>query len=216
MISNETHHQLGSLQVNPNRPLLICDVDEVIVHFTRDFEDFLSARGLSLDPKSLALAGNIFHTETQDVLPAEHVSALIDTFFIERTRNMRPILGAVESVLDLSASATIVFLTNLPHFAGDDRRANLAELGLDYPVITNSGPKGPALHNLAARTSAPVIFVDDSPHFIKSAHEHAPHIKLVHFLQDHRFAAHCDHHDFVSLRTDNWVSAKSHILELLG
>ncbi len=216
MISNETHHQLGNLQVNPNKPLVICDVDEVIVHFTRDFEDFLSARGLWLDPKSLALAGNVYHTQTKAITPAEQVITLIDTFFIERTRNMRPILGAVESVLNLSEIATIVFLTNLPHFAGDDRRANLAEMGLDYPVITNSGPKGPAVHNLADRTNAPVIFVDDSPHFIKSAHEHAPHIKLVHFLQDDRFAAHCPHHDFVSLRTDNWVSAKSHILELLG
>jgi len=216
MISNETHHQLGNLQVNPNKPLLICDVDEVIVHFTRDFEDFLSARGLWLDPKSLALAGNVYHTGTNEVISSEQIVTLIDTFFIERTRNMKPIQGAVKSILDLSENATIVFLTNLPHFAGDDRRANLAEMGLDYQVITNSGPKGPALHNLAARTHATVVFVDDSPHFIQSAHEHAPHIKLVHFLQDHRFAAHCPHHDFVSLRTDNWMSAKSHILELLG
>lgn len=216
MISSETHHQLGSLQVNPNRPLLIFDVDEVIVHFTLDFEDYLGAQGLWLEPKSLALAGNVFHTKTKEAIPAEQVSALIDTFFVERTRNMKPILGAVEAVQSLGEIATIVFLTNLPHFAGDDRRANLADMGLDYPVITNSGPKGPALHNLGARTKAPVIFMDDSPHFIQSAHEHAPHIKLVHFLQDQRFAAHCPHHDFVSLRTDNWDSAKSHILELLG
>ncbi len=216
MISNETHHQLGNLQVDPNRPLLICDVDEVIVHFTRDFESYLAAQDLWLEPKSLALAGNIFRNGTQDAITVETVSALIDTFFAERTRNMQPIRGAVESVQNLSHLATIVFLTNLPHFAGDDRRANLSELGLDYPVITNSGPKGPALHNLAARTKSPVIFVDDSPHFIQSAYDHAPHIKLVHFLQDHRFAAHCPHHEFVSLRTDNWTSAKSHILDLLG
>jgi hypothetical protein len=216
MISNETHHQLGTLIVDPTRPLLICDVDEVIVHFTTDFEDFLGVQDMWLEPRSLSLAGNIFRRGSGEMVPQDHINTLIDTFFAERTRNMKPILGAIESVKNIGNDATVVFLTNLPHFAGDDRRANLADLGLDYPVITNSGPKGPALHNLAARTKAPVVFVDDSPFFIKSANEHAPHIKLVHFLQDQRFAAHTPHFDFVSLRTDNWASAKSHILELMS
>jgi hypothetical protein len=216
MISNETHHQLGTLVVAPDRPLFICDVDEVIVHFTRDFENFLAEQGLLLEPSSLALAGNIYKKGTDQAIADEHVSSLIDTFFAERTRNMKPILGAIEAVHHIGENATVVFLTNLPHFAGDDRRANLAEMGLNYPVITNSGPKGPALHNLAARTKSPVVFVDDSPGFIKSANDHAPQIKLIHFLQDHRFAVHCPHFDFVSLRTDNWTSAKSHILDLMS
>lgn len=216
MISNETHHQLGTLIVDPNLPLLICDVDEVIVHFTSEFEDFLGLKDLWLDPKSLAMAGNIYKRDTTENISLEHTNSLIDTFFVERTRHMKPILGAIESVQNIGKGASVVFLTNLPHFAGDNRRANLADLGLDYPVITNSGPKGPALHNLAARTKAPVVFIDDSPNFIKSANEHAPLIKLVHFLQDHRFAVHTPHFEFVSLRTDNWVSAKSHILDLIS
>jgi hypothetical protein len=215
MISNETHHQLGDLVVDASRPLLICDVDEVIVHFTRDFEDYLALQNLWLEPKSLALAGNIFRHGDDEAIATSHVSDLVDTFFAERTRNMQPIAGAVEAVRSLANAANVVFLTNLPHFAGDDRRANLADLGLHFPVITNSGPKGPALHNLAARTTSPVIFVDDSPHFIQSAFDHAPQINLVHFLQDHRFAAHCPAFDFVSLRTDNWASAHSHIFDLM-
>ncbi len=216
MISSETHHQLGTLTVDPTLPMLICDVDEVIVHFTSEFEEFLALHDLWLDPRSLALAGNIFKCSNSESVSPEHTNSLVDAFFAERTRNMKPILGAIASVQNIGRDANVVFLTNLPHFAGDDRRANLAELGLHYPVITNSGPKGPALHNLAARTKAPVIFVDDSPHFIKSANEHAPHVKLVHFLQDPRFAAHTPHFDFVSLRTDNWASAKSHILDLMS
>ena len=105
-------------------------------------------------------------------------------------------------------------LTNLPHFAKSDRTENLADLGITYPVITNSGPKGPAIKNLAARTNGPVVFVDDSPGFIQSANEHAPHVKLVHFLQDERFAKHTPHFDFVSLRTHSWDFVKPHILDL--
>lgn len=216
MISNETHHQLGTLKIDPTKPLLICDVDEVIVHFTRDFEHFIAAQNLSLQANSLALAGNIYLKGNPEPIAAEQVVELIDTFFVERTRNMKPIMGAIDAIKTISKTANIVFLTNLPHTAGDDRRANLVHMGLEYPVITNSGPKGPALHNLAARTKSPVVFVDDSPAFIKSANEHAPHIHLVHFLQDERFAPHAPAFDFVSLRTNNWTTAQAHILDLIS
>ena len=49
MISEPTLAQIANLQLRSNRPLVICDVDEVVVHFTRDFEDFLDGLGLWLD-----------------------------------------------------------------------------------------------------------------------------------------------------------------------
>ncbi len=47
--------------------------------------------------------------------------------------------------MNIEKSADVIMLTNLPHEAGDDRRANLAGHGLNFPVVTNSGPKGPAI-----------------------------------------------------------------------
>ena len=38
MISEFTIEQLAKLSLAQHRPLLICDVDEVVVHFTRAFE----------------------------------------------------------------------------------------------------------------------------------------------------------------------------------
>jgi FMN phosphatase YigB (HAD superfamily) len=216
MISDETKSQLAKLKVEPDRPLLICDVDEVIVHFTSDLENYIAAHGLWLQPSSLALAGNIRRTSDNLAISTEHVSDLIDDFFAKRTRHMQPIVGAVEALQHISRQASIVLLTNLPHFAGDDRRANLSDLGISFPVITNSGPKGPAINELASRTQSTVAFVDDSPGFIQSAYDHAPHIHLVHFLQDERFAAHQPPFDFVSLRTGQWLDAKPHILELFS
>jgi hypothetical protein len=215
MICDETKLQLAALQIDPNRPLVISDVDEVIVHFTRDLEDFLATKNLWLNPASLALSGNIQHRETKEIISMHGVSDLIDAFFAERTRHMKPIDGAIEALQDFSKHANVVMLTNLPHFAGDDRRLNMADLGLNFTVITNSGPKGPALQNLAARTTNPVVFIDDSPMFIQSANEYVPHMNLVHFVQDERFAVHMPHHDYVDLRTPTWAEARPHILDII-
>lgn len=214
MIPEFTKTQLATLKMDSTKPLVICDVDEVVVHFTRSFETFLAARNLWLEPTSLALAGNIRSTKDNNSVTPETVNQLIDEFFAECTRNLLPIDGAVNALLEIGKSASVVMLTNLPHFAKTDRTENLKDLGITYPVITNSGPKGPAIKNLAARTTGPVIFVDDSPGFIQSANDYAPHVKLVHFLQDERFAKHTPHFDFVSLRTHSWEFVKPHILAL--
>ncbi|MGB0498851.1 MAG: hypothetical protein ACPGID_10975, partial [Rubricella sp.] len=72
--------------------------------------------------------------------------------------------------------------TNLPHAARSARIDNLAEHGIAWPVVTNSGGKGPAIAALAARAEAPVVFIDDSPSQIRSAKAHAPAVTPVHFV----------------------------------
>ena len=152
------------------------------------------------------------HDERSHPAEDDHVSTLIDGFFAGRTRHMQPIDGAIDSLLAIAASADVVMLTNLPHSAGDDRRANLGDLGLPFPVITNAGPKGPAIKHLAAQMAGPVVFIDDSPYFISSSHEHAPDVHLIHFMHDERFSRHVPVADYVSLRTHSWEEAKPHSL----
>jgi hypothetical protein len=143
------------------------------------------------------------------------VSDVICDYFRERTKTMEPIDGAVEALLELNTRANVVMLTNLPHEQGDDRRENLRGLGLPFPVITNSGPKGPAIVDLAKRAAGPVVFIDDSPNFISSAYEYAPHVHLIHFVQDQRFEPLIERFPYVSLRTDTWQEALPHIHKLL-
>lgn len=216
MISEITQSQLEGLTLSGRRPLVICDVDEVIVHFTRDFEDYIGLHGLWLDTASFALNGNIRHRETNAPAPDSQVADLIGSFFEDRTRHMQTIDGAIESLLAFGERADVVLLTNLPHTAGDHRRENLKSHGLPYPVVTNSGPKGPAIRDLAARAVGPTVFIDDSPAFIASAHEHAPEVHLIHFLHDERFARHIEPLGFVSLRTAHWDEARPHVLGLIG
>lgn len=212
MLSDITRAQIDDLALGRRDRLVICDVDEVVVHFTRALETYLNERDLWLDTSSFALNGNIRRQLGNDALPASEVGKLIDDFFITRTRHLEPIEGAIESLLTIAGHADIVLLTNLPHHSAEARRENLRSHGLDFPVITNSGPKGPAIKTLAAMVNGPVVFIDDSPSFIASAYEHAPHARLVHFLHDERFARHLEPVDYVSLRTGSWEEARPHII----
>ena len=216
MMHEITQAQIAKLSLSQDRPLVICDVDEVIVHFTREFEEFIDARGMELDfsTHSRSFAISRFKHNKQPVGAIE-TGKVVDQFFAERTLGMQPIDGATESLLNIARHADIVMLTNLPHEAGDDRRKNLERHGLNFPVITNSGPKGPAIARMASQVAAPVVFIDDSPGFITSAFEHAPNVHLVHFIHDERFARLISPLEFVSLRTDNWKDLQPHVLDLI-
>ena len=154
MISETTINQIAGLQLRSNRPLVICDVDEVVVHFTRDFEDYLAGQDLELDTSRMLFSSNIRQRKNLATLSPEDSEKAVVQFFAERTLAMQTIDGAVEALLNIEKSADVIMLTNLPHEAGDDRRANLAGHGLNFPVVTNSGPKGPAIKKIAAQIAA--------------------------------------------------------------
>jgi hypothetical protein len=217
MIHEITAAQIAQLNINQHRPLVICDVDEVIVHFTREFEEFLDGRGMELDFSTHTQFFAISrYKHNQEPVGSKETGKVVDQFFAERTLDMQTIEGAIDSLQNIARFADIVMLTNLPHEAGDDRRKNLQRHGLSFPVITNSGPKGPAIARIASQVSAPVIFIDDSPGFIASAYEHAPNVHLIHFIQDERFGRMIMPLEFVSLRTDNWKDLHPHVLGLIA
>ncbi len=217
MIHEITAAQIAELSITPGRPLVICDVDEVVVHFTREFEEFIALKGIALDfSETIHSFARAKHIHSNALLGFEETGELVDAFFAQRTLGMQPIEGAIQSLQNFAEHADVVMLTNLPHVAGDDRRKNLEGHGLNFPVITNSGPKGPAIRRIAQAVQAPVVFIDDSPSFITSAYEHAPDIHLVHFVQDERFSRNSTPLDFVSLSTNNWRDLHSHVLDLIA
>lgn len=216
MMSDFTKAQLAELTVDAKRPLIICDVDDVVVHFLRGFDAMLAEIDHVLEANSFALNGNVVHRHTREEMSHPAVAQLVDDFFVAKTEFMDAIDGAVESLLELSDKASVVMLTNLPHHAREKRIRNLQKHGLPFPVITNSGPKGPAIKNLADRTAGSVVFVDDSPNFVQSSYEFAPAVKIVHFLHDERFARLHRPFDFVSKTTGEWGSVRQHIGELIS
>ena len=189
-----TLQQLHRLRLSPHRPLLICDVDGVLVRFIDALKEWLAARELSLHPDSWALEGNI---RTPDGRPVRGAAfeRLLHRFFAECTDSMPLMAGAAEALSDLARHGVqVVLLTNLPHRHHAARRRNLVRHGLDFPVITNSGPKGPPVRVLRQMVREEVAFVDDHPDFLHSASEWCPPGKglhLVHFVEeDLPFTAH--------------------------
>lgn len=216
MASEVVRAQISTLKLLPARALVICDVDEVVVHFTRALEVYLEKQGHYLDAASLALDGNIRRRADNAPAPRQVVGELIENFFVAHTHELEPIDGAIEALLEIGGHANVVMLSNLPAGSADHRRENLRGLGLDYPLVVNSGPKGPAVKALAELVEAASVFIDDSPHFIASAREHAPDVHLVHFMHDERFARHVKPYDYLSLRAASWTEARPHVLELVA
>ena len=204
MPSAETVRQLDSLEVNGSRALIICDVDEVIVHFIKGFESYLQRHSLWLDPASFALNGNIRTIADNEPVSTGRVGEVLAGFFQSETATLEPIEGAVDSLNRLSGLADIVLLSNLPHSAYKARRENLDRNNLKFPLISNEGPKGPAVAKITASLSQPVFFIDDISTYLLSVHEYCPEVELIHFMQDARFARFVEPMKQARLRTDNW------------
>jgi hypothetical protein len=215
-VKPSTIAQIEALDLDPARPLLVCDVDEVTVEFLKGFEAWLDEHDLWLDARSFALNGNVKRRLTHEAVPHGDVGALLDGFFANRTRHLAPVAGAAETLAALAVEADIVMLTNIPEAYRDDRIANLAEHGMPYPVVANSGPKGPALSKLAKRHATPVVFIDDIPHYLASVRDHRPQTRLVHFMQDQRFARHAGPLDYVQLTAATWEGLHRPLRGLLG
>lgn len=166
----ETARQIEEL-AQDTRPLLVLDVDDVVLEFLRPFVGFLQTFGLELGLKSFRLHGNIIDTATGKPADEETVSAMIAGFFDAQASWQTPMEGAVSSIAVLAEQAEVVLLTAMPHRFRDRRRAHLDSLGLTYPLVTTEAAKGPALLRLRGATPRPIAFVDDIPRNLASARE---------------------------------------------
>ncbi|MDQ6438273.1 hypothetical protein RB623_29860 [Mesorhizobium sp. LHD-90] len=177
----ETARQIAELSLD-TRPLLVLDVDDVLMEFIRPFMLFLDAQGLELTLATFRLHGNIRHKKTGEVLDREPVSALIDSFFAAQAEWQTPLDGAVDAIAGLARNAEIVMLTAMPHRHRATRRAHLDLLGLPYPLLTTETAKGPAIRALRGATSRPVAFVDDIPHNLISVRAAVSEAHLFHLM----------------------------------
>ncbi|MBE8191503.1 MAG: hypothetical protein HAW65_04770 [Alphaproteobacteria bacterium] len=202
--SEEILTQLQDLSLDPNRPLIISDADEVLLHFMERLEHFLERKGLWIDLTKFAISGNIRSRETNELV---EVPNLVEDFFATETLHLTPTQGAAESLAALAPYAQIIIFTNLPLFAKAERVQNLASHGMDYPVIVGSGLKGVAVGHIARQIKKPVFFLDDIPHNIDSVAEHSPDTHRIHFVADTRLAARVSAASHASARIDVWSEA---------
>jgi len=209
-MTTHTQVEIESLELDA-RPLIICDVDEVVLQFVAAFERHIVRQGFRLDARSFALFGNIKRCADDSAADDDEVGDLLRAFFATETDRMDLVPGALDALAALSALAQIVFLTNIhaPYFQA--RLDNLQAHGLSYPVLPNEGPKGPAVKRLSAGVTAPVFFLDDSPSNIRSVLSEAPHAHVIHFMADDRYLRLAEPMEGVRLKTGQWDEAQRFI-----
>ncbi len=180
-IAPRTLEQLEALEITPGRPLIAVDVDDCLAVFVEHLQRYIGTLGYEMRLERYELEGSMFPTGSDAALPFEECIRLINRFFEEECARQEAVPGGAEALLSLSADAQIVILTNVPGFAGEARRRNLAGLGMPWPVVVNTGGKGRAMAWLADAAGAPAAFVDDSVRQIESVAKHAPDVIRLHF-----------------------------------
>ncbi len=179
----ETARQIEEL-AHDDRPLLVLDVDDVVLEFIRPFPNFLEKRGLQLTLKSFHLTGNVAETATGRLVEQAEVTALLDEFFDAQAEWQSVTIGSADALAEIDRHAEIVLLTAMFHRHRAARRAHLDALGLAYPLLTTEMAKGPAVAKLRGATRRPIAFVDDQPANLLSTRQSVADAHLFHLMAD--------------------------------
>ncbi|MEP2943248.1 MAG: hypothetical protein ABJO72_05580 [Hyphomicrobiales bacterium] len=199
--------------IDSQLPLLICDVDEVVLHFVAPFETYLSERGMYLRKTSFKLSGNIINADTGESLSSLSSSALALQFHEEYVDH-QPIIEDAQPVLTaLAAQFQIVFLTNVAAELSMRRRSHLAALGLDFPVLQNNGSKAEAVAQLANITTSPTIFIDDLPMHHSMIKSTSPEVFCIHYMADSDFRRIAEVDQKIAEKAEDWQQIKSLCLQ---
>ena len=210
----ETARQIAELAAD-DRPLLILDVDDVVLEFIRPFPHFLKSRGFGLTLASFRLTGNIAETASGRLIEQPEVTALLGDFFDAQADWQSIADGAADALAMLGRSAEIVMLTAMPHKHRAVRRAHLDALGLDYPLLTTEMAKGPAIAKLRGAKGRRVAFVDDQPSNLVSARNSVADAHLFHLMADNSLRAFLPPTPQDIISVENWREAAPRIAAAL-
>ncbi len=186
------------------RPLIVCDVDEVVLEFLTPFNAFLKSRGHELLPRSFHLTGNIVSLETGAETPPGNVGSLLEAFYASQLEWQEPADRASACLAALSEFADILFLTAMPARHYDVRRALLDRHDLPFPLVAADRDKGPLIERLHDDRPQPLFFIDDMPHNLRSAKRHVPAANLLHYMANGTFRALAPHPGEDVTVASNW------------
>ncbi|MDX8451535.1 hypothetical protein RFM98_02070 [Mesorhizobium sp. VK9D] len=211
----ETARQIEELAAD-DRPLLVLDVDDVVLEFIRPFPHYLKSRGFGLTLASFRLTGNIAETATGRLIEQPEVTALLGDFFDTQADWQSITDGAADALAMLGQSAEIVMLTAMPHKHRAARRAHLDALGLNYPLLTTEMAKGPAIAKLRGAKGRPLAFVDDQPSNLVSARNSVSDANLFHLMADNSLRAFLPPTPEDIISVEDWREAAPKIARALG
>ena len=205
-LDREVLNQIGNLNINHNKPLLISDADEVILNFVQAFETYLNSIGLYYDLSSYALFGNIKKIKENIAIENDQITKHITDFYNLHTEEISFVdesikyLGKIKNDLDCQ----IIVVSNLPHHNREKREISFRKNGLDFPIISNSGLKGLTIKEIAKNQKNKIFFIDDISANLLSAHNEVDGIKLIHYISDKRLEKLAYTPKEVDFKAKNW------------
>jgi hypothetical protein len=195
---------------------VVVDVDEVLAMFMRGFGEFVAGHGYEMRIDKFALFQNIYRIDDGEALDLDRGRELFNLFFETDVEHIDPAPGAREVLARLAGAASIVVLTNAPRHGREPRARWLIKHGFPYPLIINSGPKGPAMAALAARTTAPAAFIDDLLPNLDSVASEAPAVHRFQLVADERLRPLAPADPERHQRIDDWPRLGEAIARSLG
>ncbi len=201
-----------------NRPLLVSDCDEVLLHMVAHFRDWLAeTHGIDFAVEQENWGEALTRRETGEPVALAEVWPFVDGFFDSAMARQTPVPGAIAALETIGDHADIVILTNLPDHRQTQRIDQLAAHGIGHRVICNQGGKGAALAALIAemRPSA-TVFVDDLAHQHGSIARHAPAVWRLQMIAEPLVAAVRPPAPDAHARIDDWARATPWILDHLA
>jgi hypothetical protein len=201
-----------------NRPLLITDCDEVLLHMVSHFDAWLGeAHGIRFAFETGSFGGAMTDQGTGELVAEDRVWPLLEPFFRGEMHRQTLVPGAVEALGRIGEIADIVILTNLGDEAHPWRVDQLARHGIRHEVVCNSGGKGVPARAIIERYGAgPTAFVDDLPVHHASVAKHAPEVHRLHMVAEPRLAPAVPIAEHAHARIDDWPTAADWIIERLG
>lgn len=198
------------------KPLLICDCDEVLLHFVTPFADYLqSEHDLTLHLDSFALTGNIRRPDGT-AIEAQTFMPLLHGFFDTHMPTQTEAPGAAAALAEIARVADIVILTNIADHHALVRTHELEKLGMPYRVIGNNGPKGVPVAALVEQYGPTrTVFVDDLPPHHSSVKKSAPEVYRLHMVAEPRLRGLIPSAPDANIRLDDWSQAGPHILRYM-
>jgi hypothetical protein len=200
-----------------NRPLIISDCDEVLLHMVVPFRDWLNEAHdieFALDKHDWSKA--LTYRSTRALVESADIWGLLGAFFDTEMHRQLPIKDAIESMTKLSQIADIAILTNLQDHRNAARGVQLKAAGIDAPVYTNQGPKGDALARIIAEYQPTVaVFIDDMAGHHESVGGVHPDVWRLHMVGEPVMAPHFAPAPHAHARIDNWADAHDWIADKL-
>ena len=198
------------------RPLVVCDVDEVVLEFLDPLDRYLASVEHRLHPDSFRLHGNIRSIATGRAATDDEVEAMQEAFFASQDQWQVPAPDVVDVLKRLADHADIVFLTAMPPRHLTVRRTLLDLHGLTYPMIATEEPKGPVVASLIGGRNVPAAFIDDIMRNHGSVRDHAPGCLLIHLMANRTFRRMLPKADEDIVAAEHWADAEQVIRAHLG